>query len=312
MAGNKSPFTGAAAGTWNGDEVKGLDLTLGQVDTTDIADFEMNITKTFPNTLALVPNDPFNDNHTSAGNISWNRHFVYLDGTGYVIGPGTTNDGGSAPFDAYVYWQGSTTEITAEQKVELGLTGAGGGPVNDTIGNPLRNLVYSGNYSPSLRHPAGAEGFDPVPGFTGGDHIIARNSDGIATPMWHSFANALIGTAMIENAAIVNATINDVSADKMTAGTIFGHEISIGQGDEGFGSIKSFDFQAFPAGTPQQGFVISGDGSFMFRDDVGGQLSFGDDGLEIRADLRLKDGKTISLVNLHAEPNVFKYNKNHD
>ena len=310
MAGNKSPFTGAAAGTYTGPGVKGLDLVLGQVDTTDIADFEMNITKTFPNTLALVPNDPFNDNHPSAKHISWNRHFVYLDGTGYVIGPATTN--GTSPPHSYVYWTGSKVEITNDQKIELGLTGAGGGPLDDSIGNPLRNLVYSGDYLTSARHPAGGEGFDPVPEFTGGHHIIARNSDGIASPMWHSFANALIGTAMIENAAIVNATINDVSADKMTAGTIFGHEISIGQGDEGFGSIKSFGFQAFPSGTPQQGFVISGDGSFMFRDDVGGQLSFGDDGLEIRADLRLKDGKTISLVNLHAEPNVFKYNHNLD
>ena len=314
MAGNKSPFTGAAAGTWNGDEVKGLDLTLGQVNTTDIADFEMNITKTFPDTLALIPNDPFNDNHTSAGNISWNRHFVYLNGTGYVIGPGTTH--GTSPTHSYVYWQGSTTEITDDQKVELGLTGVGGGPLDDSIGNPLRNIAYSGDYLTSARHPAGGEGFDPIPGFTGGDHIIARNSDGIATPMWHAFANALIGTAMIENAAIVNATINDVSADKMTAGTIFGHEISIGSktvdGSAVFGSVKSVGFDPWDPAEKPQGFVISGDGSFMFRDDQGGQLSFGDEGLEVRANLKLRDGNTLSLVNLYSEPNLFKYSHNLD
>jgi hypothetical protein len=65
-AGNKGPFTGAAAldGSYNySDNVEGLELTLGQVKTTDIADFEQNITQTFPNTLALVPNNPFN-NHS--------------------------------------------------------------------------------------------------------------------------------------------------------------------------------------------------------------------------------------------------------
>ena len=311
-AGNKGPFTGSKAGDWVGDNVKGLELTLGQVTTTDISDFEQNITKTFPNTLALVPSDPFRDNSTSSKNISWDRHFVYLDGTGYVIGPGTTDDGGSAPFDTYVYWQGSTTEVTSNQLVELGLTGAGGGAIDNTLNNPLRNIVYSGDYLTSERHPAGGGGWDAVPGFTGGDHIIARNTDGIATPMWHAFANALIGTAHIENAAIINAKVNDMSADKITAGTIYGHDLQIGQDSGGgFGKIRSHGFT--PEGTGvTQGFVISGDGSFMFKDDKGGIINFGDEGLLIQADLRLKGGKSMSLVNLYAEPNVFKYTQNID
>lgn len=317
LAGNKGPFTGAAAGSWVGDEVKGMELTLGQVATTDISDFEQNITKTFPDTLALVPSDPFRDNSTAVGDISWDRHFAYLNGTGYVIGPGTTDDGNASTVpDSYVYWQGSTTEVTSNQLVELGLTGAGGGAIDNTLNNPLRNIVYSGSYLTSAGHPAGGGGYDEVPGFTGGDHIIARNTDGIATPMWHSFANALIGTAMIENAAIVSAKVNDLSADKITAGTIYGHDLQIGQGsDNGFGQIRSEGFtpeSISGTGGSAQGFVISGDGSFMFKDDKGGILNFGDDGLVIQANLRLRDGKTMSLVNLYAEPNVFKYTHNLD
>lgn len=84
-AGNKGPFTGDA-NLGSSNDIIGLDLTLGQARTTDVSDFEQNITQTFPNTLALVPNNPFTANQPYGGEVSWDRHFVYNDGVGYVIG----------------------------------------------------------------------------------------------------------------------------------------------------------------------------------------------------------------------------------
>ena len=103
---------------------------------------------------------------------------------------------------------------TLEEKEELGLVGLNGILLDDVQGgprsirNPLRNVVYSGNYDTSSYHPAGegrSVGVDEnKPSLLGPEHdfIIARNSAGIATPMWHAFANATIGTAHIQNAAI--------------------------------------------------------------------------------------------------------------
>jgi hypothetical protein len=57
--GNKGPFTGANPSA--APDIEGMELILGQAATTDIAHFEQNITQTFPNTLALVPTNPFNN-----------------------------------------------------------------------------------------------------------------------------------------------------------------------------------------------------------------------------------------------------------
>ena len=48
--------------------------------------------------------------------------------------------------------------------------------------------------------------------------------------MWHAFANALIGSAHIENAAITNAKIHNLTADKIRSAEIKGQDIQVGLG----------------------------------------------------------------------------------
>jgi hypothetical protein len=324
-AGNKGPFTGKAdLNLEPGNDVLGLDLILGQAKTTDIADFEQNITQAFPNNIALVPNNPFKNNYPSAGEISWDRHFLYHEGDGYVIGPGTASN-----LDQYVYWSstGQTpthdqniVQLTSAQSGELGLGQIGGGSnlLSSDISNPLRNIKYSGGYDTSSYHPAG-EGVQGLnqdserPSLLGeiGDYIIARNSLGTATPMWHAFANALIGTAHIQEAAITNAKIHNLTADKIRSAQIFGQDIEVGGTGQirsaGFGGLHSVD----QFGKQQQGFAISGDGTFVFQTEVG-KLFFEDDELTIHGNIRQKDGSELTVMNMTAEPDVFAYQERTD
>lgn len=313
--GNKSPFTGAAV--LQNDQIQGLELILGQAKTTDIEHFEQNLTEAFPNTLALVPNDPFSDNTSSNGSIAWERHFVYYNGTGYVIGEGETDE-------SFVYWSAtgqapihnqSIVPLTSDQSGVLGLIGPGGGVLDNGINNPLRNIIYSGGYDTSNYHPAGegtSVGVDEEkPSLLGDEHdfIIARNAGGIATPMWHSFANALIGTAHIQNAAITNAKIHNLTADKIRSAEIYGQDIQVG-GDNVSGQIRSANFSGLGStdanGDPAQGFAISGNGKFVFQTKRG-KIYFEDDELTIEGNIKQKDGSDFTLLNISAQPNYFDY-----
>ena len=327
-AGNKSPFTGAA--DLATDTVEGLELTLGQAKTTDIADFEQNITATFPNTLALIPNNPFENNFSLASNstkngtVSWEEHFVYYNGEGYLIKEGETDD-------AYVYWSATgqipthnftVRDITSSELAALGLGVEGGGALDASKSNPLRNLKYVAEYDTSDYHPAGAghstelNSSDPdapynnneFPNLLGetDDFIIARNANGIATTMWHSFANATIGTAHIEEAAITSAKIHTLTADKIRSAEIKGQDIQVG----GTGQIRSFNFPGLvnPIEDQPSGFAISGDGTFIFAGDEG-RLHFDDGELVLEGKLRTKKGKEYTFIDLDASPDSFFYNE---
>lgn len=318
QAGNKGPFTGAANLT--SDEVKGLELILGQAETTDIADFEQNISEAFPNVVSLVPNNPFFDQSPDIGKISWERHFIYYNGTGYVIGEGNADAN-----ESYVYWSATgkqathgydVTPLTSAQSGHLGLIGPGGGPLNNSITNPLRNIIYSGNYNTSTYHPAG-EGQttelngDPYnntfkPSLLGETHdfIIARNAGGTATPMWHAFANATIGTAHIQEAAITSAKIHTLTADKIRSAELRSQDVQIG----GTGQVRSVGFPGLvnPIGNQPKGFAISGDGSFIFAGDEG-RLYFDNGVLTLAGKLRTEDNKEYTFPDMTAEPNSFFY-----
>ena len=423
MAGNKGPFTGQANLT--NENVEGLELILGQQAPTDISDFEQSITQTFPNTLALVPNNPFESNTPGAGEISWDRHFLYKSGIGFVIGPGDTSD-------QYVYFKGNTyaveaSRLTPEQSGHLGLEAPGQKttlftsaiddlspsvsnfvivgsdttdgrnipdinagseyyvrfedgllqgqerkintytdltntiqlsvslpfspsngdkikivketPLSLNANNPLRNILYSGNYSTVDYHPAG-EGNTNDPSankntdydgrrpsvLSDGDDIIARNANGIASPMWHSFANATIGTAHIENAAITNAKIHNITADKIRSAEIIGQDIQVG-GDQNSGQIRSVGF-GDPVyvgggtgyhgyGYPGAGFVISGNGSFMFKGrdfpgNPGGKLYYENGQLTIEGNIKQRDGGEFTVMSMTAEPAFFTYDERDD
>jgi hypothetical protein len=257
-AGNKSPFTGKA--DLEGDNVEGLRLQLGQMDVTDIDGFELSLTDSFPNTIALEPNNPFKNNTPIESQVSWDTHTLFHNGNYYEIS-------GSNAGSGYIWWNSGDSQ-----------------------------------YSFSEIHPAGSDGTDGVAGFDDGDFIIARSRGGIATPVFHVFANALIGTANIADAAIISAKINDLTADKITAGTIGAEDIQIGNE----GNIRSNGFQGLS--DTGKGFVVSGDGSFVFAADDG-RLYFDNDELVLEGKLRQVDGSEYTFINLSAEPSYFYYSE---
>lgn len=314
-AGNKGPFTGVQNST--SDYVEGLELILGQAKTTDIANFEQDITNAFPNVLALVPNNPFSSN--GAG-ISWVQHFLYYNGEGYVVTEGNTQD----PF---VYFSATgegvvkLVDYAEENNIDVGdlyedlnLTGPGGGAFDNSINNPLRNIVYSGSYNTSSYHPAGEgtqEGVDQKkPSLLGetDDFIIAKNAGGIPVPMWHAFANATIGTAHIQDAAITNAKIHNLTADKIRSEVIQGQDIQLAEAG-GKGQIRSAGFQGLNTNHDVKndpGFALSGDGSFVFQTE-NGKLFFDDDVLTLYGKIKQFDGAEFTFLDISAEPKSFMY-----
>ena len=336
-AGNKGPFTGASD-LANTDNVEGLKLILGQAKTTDIADFEQNISQSFPNTISLVPNNPFsydnNDLNTITDDVvNWDDHVVYHDGEGYLVKAGSLNIG-ATPYNgtAYIYW--SSTETTApggkeetqdlesnpqvlfsqdvlDRLAALGIKTGGEGELDKSVLG-LRNVKHAGQYEFSHYHPAGlGDGGDPdeqnqTPKLLkdDGDFIIARVAGGAVSPMWHSFANAVIGSAHIEDAAITNAKIHNLTADKIRSAVIQGQDIQIG--DNPPGQIRSQGFEGLD--DTGQGFVVSGDGSFVFAADDG-RLFFDNSELVLEGKLRQIDGKEYTFVDLDASPDSFFYNE---
>ena len=72
-------------------------------------------------------------------------------------------------------------------------------------------------YSSSNTHPT----------LTDGDFIIATNVSGIHDLAWNAIANQVIGTAYIQDLAVTNAKILDLSVEKLTAGAITSKTITL-------------------------------------------------------------------------------------
>jgi hypothetical protein len=84
------------------DPTTGASVTPGTIGPTDIADFAVNATKLYQNTVVLWL-DAWTDNSTDGanhvpGSIYWNAHTVYFKGVAYPIPAGTTAN-------KYVYWR---------------------------------------------------------------------------------------------------------------------------------------------------------------------------------------------------------------
>ena len=251
------------------DGIEGLSLTPGTISATDVGDFEISITDKFTNTIALNPNNPF---FTSAGFGKWSDHSVFYQGQSYPISGSIDNHirySTDGLRDGYVWWQ--------------------------------TNNDY---YNTGIEHPASLQDGN----FNDGDFIIARVNEGIVTPAFHVFANALIGTANIAEAAIIDAKIKDLSADKITAGKIKGHRLEIinsGSDQSTYGSLASKGFSGI-RNENISGFVLSGDGSFAFQQG-GSSLTFDDEGLVLRGKLQQKNGLDFDFIDINLSPNYFNY-----
>ncbi len=186
-------------------------ITPGQVATSDIATFAVDLTKMYHATIALA-NDSWTNNSPSAGHIAWNSHTLYYQGNAYTIAAGDTS--GVAANAAWVWWNSA---------------------------------------SPTLYQVAATN-----PNLTDGQFMIATNVNGAHDLAWNAMANALIGTAYIQNLAVTNAKIYDLAVDKLTAGTITAQEIIIAGGTSGI--LRSDNYSAGSAGWKIDG---SGKGYFM-------------------------------------------------
>lgn len=99
------------------------------------------------------------------------------------------------------------------------------------------------------------------PSLGDGEFAIATNISGVHDLAWNAIANEIIGTAYIQDLAVTNAKVNDMSVDKLTAGTLdVEFEIDIG------GSIHSPYKTAF--GDSDQGFWLGIDGG-VAKFDIG-------------------------------------------
>jgi hypothetical protein len=88
--------------------------------------------------------------------------------------------------------------------------------------------------------------------------MIATNTNGSHDLAWNGLANAVIGTAYIQDAAISNAKISEVFADKIRTGTITSQKITLDSG----GVLLSSG--AGTSGTSGTGFFIEGGSSPRF------------------------------------------------
>ena len=154
---------------------------------TDVDDFAITASKQEWMIPVIEGGLTIADDTPGAGQIQVSAFTLYYNGTKYNI-----NQTSSA--NKYFYWKD--------------LAGADPG---------------SAALSTSNTNPSELGDWDPQE-----DFIIAINvdtdrdgtPDGVGVPAWNSIANEVIGSAYIQTAAIINAHISDLSADKINAGTL--------------------------------------------------------------------------------------------
>lgn len=84
------------------------------------------------------------------------------------------------------------------------------------------------------------------PALTDAQFMVATNVGGTHDLAWNAMANALIGTAYIQNLAVTNGKINDLAVDKLTSGSITSQTINIAGGTGGY--IQSSNYVANTSG----------------------------------------------------------------
>ena len=315
MAGNKGPFTGVHIN--QGDSISGLSLKLEPATATDVSDFEIRMTEKFSNTVALVPNNPFEDKYNGTSDITWSEHYLFNQGTGYIV-----SGSFGATSDQYIWWDKNDSEgnLKLSNYYVKSINGLvekyNGHDLNNLLEfqvdgqDTLRNVYFSGvGYSGSYRHPAGSDNeTNKIDDFDDGDFIIARNTNGITTVVNHAFANALIGTANIAEASIIDAQIDNLKANKILAETISGQDIQIWglEGEEGAVRTRGFTGVDHSYNDGQKGFLLSGDGSFAFQ---GGDssLSFENDTLTLVGKIKQSSSKDYDFIDVNVIPEYFNY-----
>lgn len=134
--------------------------------------------------------------------------------------------------------------------------------------------------------------------------IVATWSNSQLQVSYHAFANALIGTAQISNAAITDAKIKSLKADQITAGDGLIADLQI---TEGLIKSKNFDFNGSGSG-----FQLKNDGTFIFRgfsNQAGGSSLELDSNsnLVLKGKFRQVSGNDFDFIEIVPSPSYFKY-----
>jgi hypothetical protein len=192
--------------------------TPGTVQQTDVADFAINATKMYNNTIVLE-GDSWTSNLVTY-TVSWNSHFLYYRGVKYTVASGSVT---------------ASSEIAGQRVAYVYATI----PVSGSS-ITYNTFIVTGTTSPN-----------DYPVLTDSMFMIATNVNGAYDLAWNAIANAVIGSAYIKNAAIDSAKIREVIADRISTGTIDAKTLTI----TGGGVIKSAGVTNFTTG---QGFYLEG------------------------------------------------------
>jgi predicted phage tail protein len=216
-----------------------VSTTPGKVVTSDITDFAVNLTKVFTSTIA------FSNGSDGGTAVAW------VDNT-------TTF---TVSWNAHnIFYKGIKYAIAAGSSIATNATNA-----RFIYWTELAAAYTSTDTNPTAA-TLGDDGF-----------VIATNVGGVHDLAWNALANALIGTAYIQNLAVTDAKITSLTVDKITSGSITSKTITLQSG----GVINS---SAATSATVGKGFWIEGtsDGSFRFGDPAGSHIKW--------------DGTTLALV----------------
>jgi len=204
----------------------------GLVKATDITTFAVDATKMFTNTV-ILKGDVWTDNSPSSLYIAWNAHTLVYGGASYSIVAGNTNK-------QFVYWRGilssGSSLIVGESYIILTNSGSnftGVGAANNNVGTVFvasgttptwgTGSVGSLSYSTITTNPVLADGQFMIATNVGSD----GNPNGLHDLAWNALANAVIGTAFIQNAAITDAKIQSLAVDKIIAGNVTGKQFTL-------------------------------------------------------------------------------------
>ena len=160
------------------------------------------------------------------------------------------------------------TKLYANVIVLTGDSWSDNSPAGGSVAWSAHTLVYggasysisSGNTSNKYIYWTGGTTYQTSntnPTLTDNQFMIATNTNGSHDLAWNGLANAVIGTAYIQDAAINNAKISEVYADKIRTGSITSQTITLDSG----GVLKSSGVTNFTDGV---GFWLEGGGAPKF------------------------------------------------
>lgn len=126
-----------------------VNTTPGTVQTSDIASFAVDLTKQYNATIALA-GAVWTDNSPGAGQIAWNAHTLYWQGTAYSIAAGNTSNGYIvfAPLVSATNYQSSSPLPGLTDTQFIVATNVGG--VHDLAWNAMANALIGTAYIANL------------------------------------------------------------------------------------------------------------------------------------------------------------------